>query len=141
MLLYALLLLLMLVALIDAIRIDDSRVKYMHKVVWILLIIFIPLVGIVLWFALGRSYEGAPIRMPRRRSQAATGGSGWQASVPMGTATVTVHPVPSHDGRSTEEQLADLEREIEQDQHRRAALEQGRDAGSAGSAAPPPSAE
>lgn len=121
-------LLLMVVALIDAIRIDDSRVKYMHKIVWILLIIFVPLIGIVLWFALGRSYEGAstPIRMPRRRPQASTP----RMSAPMDTATVTVRPVPSRDGRSTEQQLADLEREIEEDKRRRAALEQRRDADS-----------
>lgn len=124
MVLYVLILVLMVVALIDAIRIDDSRVKHMPKVVWILLIIFIPLLGIVLWFALGRSYEGAsrPVRMPRRRPAASSS----MGAAPMGTANVTVRPVPSDDGRSTEQQLADLEREIEEDHRRRAALEQPR---------------
>jgi hypothetical protein len=113
------------IALIDVIRIDDSRVKYMPKIVWVLLIVLIPLVGVVLWFVLGRSYEGGerPIRMPRRRPQA----SAPRMSAPMGTANVTVQPVPSRDGRSTEQQLADLEREIEEDRHRRAALEQKHD--------------
>ncbi|QDZ15347.1 PLD nuclease N-terminal domain-containing protein [Humibacter ginsenosidimutans] len=122
MVLYVLLLLLMLGALIDVIRIDESRVKYMHKIVWVLLIVFIPLVGIVLWFALGRSYEGAsrPVRMPRRSRPA----SAPLGAPPMGTAHVTVQPVPSRDGRTTEQQLADLEREIEEDTRRRAALEQ-----------------
>jgi hypothetical protein len=118
------LLLLMIVALVDVIRIDESRVKYMHKIVWVLLVVFIPLIGIVLWFALGRAYEGAsrPIRMPRRQRSASV-----PLSAPsMGTAHVTVHPVPSHDGRTTEQQLADLEREIEEDNQRRRALEQGK---------------
>jgi hypothetical protein len=113
------------IALIDVIRIDDSRVKYLPKIVWVLLIILIPLIGVVLWFVLGRSYEGGErsIRMPRRRPQA----SAPRMSAPMGTATVTVQPVPSRDGRSTEQQLADLEREIEEDRRRRAALEQKRE--------------
>ncbi|MHA7984983.1 PLD nuclease N-terminal domain-containing protein [Rathayibacter sp. CAU 1779] len=114
-------LILLLVALIDAIRLDDSRIKFLPKVAWVLLIIFLPLIGSVLWFALGRSYEttSRPIRMPRRTSAGTAAGR-----MPMGTANVTVHPVPSRDGRSTEEQLADLEREIEEDKRRRAALEQ-----------------
>ncbi|NNC12371.1 PLDc_N domain-containing protein [Planctomonas sp. JC2975] len=113
-------LILLLVALIDVIRLDDSRIKFLPKVAWVLLIIFLPLIGSVLWFALGRSYESTsrPIRMPRRTASFAPG------RMPMGTAHVTVHPVPSRDGRSTEEQLADLEREIEEDHRRRAALEQ-----------------
>lgn len=116
-------LLLLVVALIDVIRLDDSRIKYLPKIAWVLLIIFIPLVGVVLWFALGRSYEAAsrPVRMSRPGRQASSPRPG------MATANVTVHPVPSHDGRTTEQQLADLEREIEEDKRRRAALEQRRD--------------
>lgn len=112
----------LIVALIDVIRIDDGRVKYMPKIVWVLLIVLIPLIGVVLWFALGRSYEvgGRPIRIPRRRPQASPA----RMSAPMDTVTVTVRPVPSRDGRTTEQQLADLEREIEEDRRRRAALEQ-----------------
>ena len=125
-----LLLVALVVALIDVIRLDDDRIKYLPKVAWVLLIIFLPLVGVVLWFALGRTYDHAArsIRMPRRRSRPAAGFSS-RASAPMGTATVTVQPVPSHDGRTTEQQLADLEREIEEDKRRRAALEQRKSGG------------
>jgi hypothetical protein len=91
-------------ALVDIIRIDEGQVKHLPKVAWVLLVIFIPLIGIILWFALGREYTGhaghGTFGDPRR----------W-ASAGSSTSTSTAQPV--HDSRSTEQQLADLEREIE----------------------------
>ncbi|AJT41920.1 PLDc N-terminal domain-containing protein [Psychromicrobium lacuslunae] len=41
-------------ALIDCLRTDDRDIRNWPKVAWVLLIIFIPLIGIILWFTLGR---------------------------------------------------------------------------------------
>lgn len=45
--------------LIDIILIDDSRAKHLGKVTWIFVVIFLPLVGTILWFAIGREYAPA----------------------------------------------------------------------------------
>jgi hypothetical protein len=99
--------------LIDIILRDESQVKHLPKVVWILLVVFLPLAGIILWFALGREYNAGsrPVRVrPSGRSNS--------APPPAGSAPST----GGFDTRSTEQQLADLEREIEEDR-RRAELE------------------
>lgn len=88
-------------AIIDIIVRDDSQVKHMPKVVWLLLVILLPLLGTILWFALGREYDGAPVRRPARRPSSGVGNA---APLP---------PVREGDHRSTEQQLADLEKEIE----------------------------
>lgn len=49
-------------SLVDAIRIDSSRVKHIDKIAWVLLIIFIPLVGTILWWTMGREYWPRPSR-------------------------------------------------------------------------------
>jgi hypothetical protein len=115
-------LVLIVAAMIDVIRIDESRVKHLPKVLWVLIIIFLPLIGIALWFAIGRSYEGVAqsVRMPRPRPQR---GPVYPAPDAASTARATLRPVPSADGRTTEQQLADLEREIAEDNRRRAELE------------------
>lgn len=95
---------LMIGALIDIITRDDSQVKYLPKMVWIIIVILIPLIGSMLWFGLGREYGAAGIsipRMPRRTPRATT-------QAPVQTWT------PSADTRSTEAQIADLDREIEE---------------------------
>ena len=80
-------------SLVDVIRIPDGRVKYMPKMVWIVVVILLPFIGSMLWWLIGREYEPRPVRQapaePRR-----------QAAPP--------RPV---DTRTTEQQLADLERE------------------------------
>jgi hypothetical protein len=93
--------LIVLAALIDIITKTDDRVKHLPKIVWILLVIFLPLIGSIIWFAVGRVYTPAVDRGtfgdPRRHS------------------SFDVRPPSAHTGRpkTTEEQLADLDDEIE----------------------------
>lgn len=92
------------VALIDIITRDDSQVKHMPKLVWILLVVFLPLIGAILWFAIGREYPEGGIRLGRERPER-------PAQRHSSTPVAPVRPVET---RSTEEQLADLDREIEE---------------------------
>ncbi|MFF2389600.1 PLDc N-terminal domain-containing protein [Agromyces sp. NPDC058104] len=104
-------------ALVDIIMRDESEVKQLPKFGWILLVVLLPLIGTVLWFTLGRDYSSAP--RPRPRFAAAAGA---QAA----PVAPQAHVVPrSPDGRTTEEQLADLDREIEY-YEKRAELERRR---------------
>jgi hypothetical protein len=89
----------MIFAIVDIILRDESQVKHLPKMVWLILVVLLPLLGSILWFALGREY---PERAVARPPQFAP----W-ASEPAPPA-----PTP-RDPRSTEQQLADLEREIE----------------------------
>lgn len=100
----------MVYALVDLIMRDESQVKHLPKFGWILLVILLPLIGTILWFVLGREYA------PR--------GANLGGFTPAGRAPEApyVPPVP-RDTRSTEEQLADLDREIEY-YEKRARLEQ-----------------
>lgn len=102
---------LMVLALIDVVRQPENVIKNLPKIVWILLIVFIPLIGVGLWFLLGHEWKRAD------------GGS----FVPRGReriAPTRVEPVRPP-ARSTEEQLADLEREEEH--YRRLAEQQRRE--------------
>ncbi|WP_394939947.1 PLD nuclease N-terminal domain-containing protein [Psychromicrobium sp. YIM B11713] len=48
-------------ALIDCLRSDEQHIRNLPKVGWALLIVFIPLIGLVLWFTLGRPrYQAEP---------------------------------------------------------------------------------
>lgn len=91
-------------ALIDIITRDNSQVKHMPKMVWLLLVILIPLLGSILWFAIGREY-------PERSAPRAPQFAPWATEPPAPAR-------PARDVRSTEQQLADLEREIEEDRLR-----------------------
>jgi hypothetical protein len=90
-------LLIMIGALIDIILRSEWQVKHIHKFGWILLVIFLPFIGSILWFTLGREY---PTPAPRTH----TGG---------GRHHGQAQPVGFERPKSTEEQLAELEREIE----------------------------
>jgi len=96
---------LMVFALVDIIRRDDSQVKFMPKFVWLLLVVLLPFIGSVLWFGIGREYPESGIRLERpqrlKRSRPAA---------PPAPAS----PVTPMDTRTTEEQIADLDREIEE---------------------------
>ncbi|SKB03205.1 Phospholipase_D-nuclease N-terminal [Agreia bicolorata] len=92
---------LMIGALVDIILRRDDQVKHLPKIVWVLLVVFLPLIGSILWFVIGREYS-QPVNLggfgdPRRREKAAGSISSAQ--------TVRV--------KTTEEELADLDREIE----------------------------
>lgn len=93
---------LMIGALIDIITRDESQVKHLPKLVWIIIVILLPLIGGILWFALGREYGESGMRMPRMR----------RVERPAGP--VDVRPAPPMDLRTTEQQIADLDREIEE---------------------------
>ena len=95
------------IALIDIITRDSSQVKHLPKFAWIIIVILLPLIGSVLWFALGREYSGAgqsPVRRVRPQTRAAE-----SFGVPLGQP---MRPAPGAE-LSTEAQLAALEREIE----------------------------
>lgn len=49
-------------AVVDCIQTDDAAVRHLPKIVWVLLILFFPLVGSIAWFIAGRP------RRPRRGS-------------------------------------------------------------------------
>ncbi|MDY0911560.1 PLD nuclease N-terminal domain-containing protein [Rathayibacter festucae] len=94
---------LMVLALVDVVRQPDNVVRNLPKIVWILLIVFIPLIGVTIWFLLGHDWKkgegasfvpGGRTKRPRR-------------SKTPPPPTMIVRP-PT---KSTEEQLADLERE------------------------------
>ncbi|WP_223171545.1 PLD nuclease N-terminal domain-containing protein [Microbacterium sp. NIBRBAC000506063] len=89
---------LMVFALIDIITRRDDQVKYLPKMVWLILVILLPFIGSVLWFAIGREYEGQgsafpagrrPLRIrrarrrtgrPRHRQTPAAPSSSWPTS-------------------------------------------------------------
>ncbi|MFF1571275.1 PLDc N-terminal domain-containing protein [Leifsonia sp. NPDC058292] len=105
-------LLLFLAALIDIILRDSSQVKHLPKFGWIIIVILLPLIGSVLWFALGREYASTgagPFTAAKRPPAHAVDSFARPASDPLGV------PVrePSRGELSTEAQLAELEREIE----------------------------
>ena len=68
------------------------------------LVILLPFLGTVLWFASGREYPQREVRRPPQFAPWAT-----EPAAP---------PVRTRDGRSTEQQLADLEREIAEERLR-----------------------
>ncbi|SDQ43927.1 PLD nuclease N-terminal domain-containing protein [Microbacterium sp. cf332] len=101
-----LVLVLMVAALVDAITRRDDQVKHLPKFAWVLFIVFLPFIGSVLWFTLGREWDASPKESmsfgdPRRWSRDDAG-----------PASPAGRPAP-RDYRTTAQQLADLEREIE----------------------------
>ena len=92
----------MIFAIVDIILRDNWQVKHMPKAVWLILVILLPLVGTILWFAIGREY-------PRREAPVRPQFAPW-ASQPS--------PPPAREHLSTEQQLAALEREIEEERLR-----------------------
>jgi len=93
----------MVLALIDAITRRDDQVRFLPKFAWIIFIILLPLVGSILWFALGREWSAGPEAVsfgdPRRWSK--------ESQAPQAPQV----PPRGPDLRTTEQQLADLERE------------------------------
>lgn len=51
-------------ALVDCVQCPDARVRHLPKVVWVLLIVFFPLVGSLTWLVAGRSGSGPRGRGP-----------------------------------------------------------------------------
>lgn len=65
-----LLLVLMFAALADIITVDESKIKHLPKLVWIIIVILLPMIGSILWFLVGRVYaprsERQNVQIPRR---------------------------------------------------------------------------
>lgn len=97
----------MVFAVVDIITRDESQIKHMPKALWLIVVILVPLVGVILWFVLGREYPEHAERAPRRPRIPRA-----QSAVP------SPAPAPRRDTRTTEQQLADLEREIEEERLR-----------------------
>ncbi len=99
-------------ALVDIIMHDQSQIKHLPKVLWIILVILMPLVGSILWFAIGRVYvrpaEGVqrPSRGGARDAVPFIQGPGQAPTQP------PVHAPGTFGLRNTEAELAALEREI-----------------------------
>lgn len=117
---------LMIGALIDIITRDDSQVKYLPKMVWVIIVILLPLIGSALWFALGREYGGGGMSLPRRPQRAAR-----QAAQAAPQAQSWSSP---SEARTTEQQIADLDREIEEWQLRQEIESRKRERGEADTA-------
>ncbi|MEO7146409.1 MAG: PLDc N-terminal domain-containing protein [Terrimesophilobacter sp.] len=102
----ALALALFITALIDLITIEGSRIRYLDKFFWIVIVILLPGVGSILWFVIGREYV-----QPVPRASFGSPGR-WQA--PSGTSISDTPPASA-----TEAELAALEREIAADRIRK----------------------
>jgi len=105
----------MIFALIDIIRRDEHEVRHLPKMMWLIIVILLPLIGTVLWFTLGRVYPEGGVRMPR----------------PAARTVAPPAPVARRETRTTEEQLADLEREIEEERLRAELARRRREQGTA----------
>lgn len=90
-------------SLIDIITRDESSIQHLPKLVWILLVIFLPLIGGILWFTIGRSYLGA----------GGNGGGRYAEPIHRGEPAALHAQVTATRVRTTEQELADLDREIE----------------------------
>lgn len=103
-----------LIALVDIVSRDDSQVRGLPKLVWVLLVIFVPLLGSALWLIVGHDWsaahgagssENVAFGDPRRSERIGFGSSRRASSW-------SSQPTPPRQ-KTTEEQLADLDREIE----------------------------
>lgn len=117
---------LVLAALIDIIVRQDGQVKHLPKLVWVLLVITLPLIGSIIWFAVGREYT-SPVNRgtfgdPRRRAGLSGLATGTGAEAGADTADGSAaggagmwRGAGDRAGRklTTEEELAELDREIE----------------------------
>jgi hypothetical protein len=70
----AIILIVWIYALIDVIKVDESDVKHLPKILWLVIVLFLSFIGAILWFGAGRppyrSWEpGAPIKDRRRPPQ------------------------------------------------------------------------
>ena len=50
-------LLLVVGALVTVITADEGSVRHLPKLVWVLLIVFLPLIGSIIWFAVGKDWS------------------------------------------------------------------------------------
>ena len=121
---------LMIGALIDIITRDDSQVRFLPKMVWLIVVILLPLIGSILWFALGREYSEAGLRIPRIQRERR----------PRPASPQPQPAAPPVDTRTTEQQIADLDREIEEWRLREEIEKRKRDSSTGSGTQDPPAA-
>ncbi len=102
-----LMLVLFVVTLVDIVRRPDDQVRFLPKFAWLIIAILIPFIGSLLWWALGRDWSESslPQRVVPRRAEP-------EPARPM------PRPVRRAEVRTTEQQLADLEREEKEERLR-----------------------
>jgi hypothetical protein len=109
-------------ALVDIIMSEQGHIKHLPKFLWIIIVILMPLIGSVLWFAIGREYARPADRGgfgdPRRREQptpavgdSLPGNSLSRNSLP-GSSMLGYSGRDDSGLSKTERELAALEREI-----------------------------
>ena len=98
-----LVLVLCIAALVDIVPRSDGDIQHLPKIAWVLLVIFFPLVGGILWFVVGRTYNSA------------RGNGGGRYAEPFHRGDPVAQRAQASESRvsATEQELADLEREIE----------------------------
>ncbi|GAB16592.1 hypothetical protein GOEFS_008_00010 [Gordonia effusa NBRC 100432] len=64
-----LILLILVIALIDIISADESQIRGLPKVGWVIVVIILPLAGALVWLAVGRPAGGEPRRQGRFASE------------------------------------------------------------------------
>ena len=94
---------LVLASLIDIITRPDDSIQHLPKIVWILLVIVFPVVGGILWFAIGRSYQSAT----------GNGGGRYAESFHRGEPAALHAKLTEARVSTTEQELRDLDRETE----------------------------
>lgn len=87
-------------ALVDIILRPSDQVRHLPKLAWVFIVILLPLIGSILWFALGREYAQSAPR-PRRTVVVRE-----EQQAPQQQSSHRTRPL------STEEQLAAVEEEI-----------------------------
>ena len=105
-----LVLLVEIVAIVNCALTPDSEIRYMPKWLWILLILFFPAVGGVLWLAVGKERPAQPV------ARRASGWRGQQAVPPPPAQQPGRYSRYDHDERirQIEAELAALESEDDQ---------------------------
>lgn len=97
-------LLILAITLVDVIRKDESEIRYLPKFAWIIIPILLPLLGSALWWTIGREYPQRPSPMQRTMTR-------MRPTQPAPPARQAPQPA---DLRTTEQQIEDLDREIEE---------------------------
>ncbi|MDR6613878.1 PLD nuclease N-terminal domain-containing protein [Leifsonia sp. 1010] len=87
-------------ALVDIILRPSDQVRHLPKLAWVFVVILLPLIGSILWFAVGREYDGSAGRRRTLRMPA------------VHAEPTAAAPARDLAPNSTEAQLAALEREI-----------------------------
>jgi Phospholipase_D-nuclease N-terminal len=94
-------------ALVDIITRQEWEVQHLPKVAWVLLVVFLPLLGSILWFVVGRAHGSAAPRL--RATRPSSHGERWRQHDDLRSAR---EDYSARRVQTTEGELAALEREI-----------------------------